>query len=105
MYDFEAKKDLVEGSSWPGRLFREFCITSLMLAPDVSVWMDQNGVQNMQGKYLNTSLAFLRYDKHRGSETTMLDYVAVRRKNVNKGKRGTFTRREDERKQQETEKL
>ena len=67
-----------------------------------------NGVQNMQGKYLNTSLAFLRYDKHRGSETilsTMLDYVAVRRKNLNKGKRGTFTRREEERKQQETEKL
>ena len=67
-----------------------------------------NGIQIMQGKYLNTSLAFLRYDKHRGSETilsTVLDYAGVSRKNVNKGKRGTFTRRKEERKQQETKKL
>jgi len=31
-YDFEAKKDFVKGRSLLGRLFREYCITSLMLA-------------------------------------------------------------------------
>ena len=34
-YDFEAKKDLVKGSSLPGRLFREYCITSLILASKI----------------------------------------------------------------------
>ena len=32
-YDFEEKKDLVKGRGLLGRLFREYCIASLMLAP------------------------------------------------------------------------
>jgi len=30
-YNFEAKKDLVKGSSLPGRLFREYCITMVIV--------------------------------------------------------------------------